>query len=251
VSRQSFRAPIHLSKPYWDGNHLIINVVNPTAGLFAGDCIEVAVHVRAGARAVLTSPSAARLFRAKDPRQRTRVFQTFVVEKGGRLDVFPEMLIPHGGTRYLQSTKIDVHAGGELLFAEMIAPGRTASGEAFDYDALELSTDLTVAGRLALSERYRLSPRGGSLQALRARFPTAYCATTFLVSEPPLGEAFQREVGEWNDACVMAGASRPSANVCVIKILAANSLSLRNTMSKLRRLGYASIGGSEPILRKL
>ncbi len=73
LSRQSFRAPIHLSKPHWDGHHLIVNIVNPTAGLFAGDSIELAVHVCAGARVVLTSPSAARVFRAKDSVQSTQV----------------------------------------------------------------------------------------------------------------------------------------------------------------------------------
>src|SRR3977135_2403663 len=67
LSRQAFRAPVHLSKPYWDGNHLVINVVNLTAGLFAGDRVEMSVRVCPDARAVLTSPSAPRVFRAKDP----------------------------------------------------------------------------------------------------------------------------------------------------------------------------------------
>ena len=36
---QSFRAPIHLSKPHLDEGVLVVNVVNPTAGLLAGDRI--------------------------------------------------------------------------------------------------------------------------------------------------------------------------------------------------------------------
>jgi urease accessory protein len=251
LSRQSFRAPIHLSKPHWDGSHLIINVVNPTAGLFAGDHLEVAVRVRAGARAVLTSASAARVFRAKHAAQRTQILQTIVVESGARLDVFPEMLIPHGGARYLQTTKIDVHAGGELFFIEMLAPGRTASGEAFDYESLEFSTDLVVAGRLALSERYCLESQSQSLRPLRRRFPNAYYASAFIVSPSPAGEAFQREIDALNDACVVAGASHPAENVCAIKIIAANSLSLRAAITKMRTLAYARLGGPEPILRKL
>src|SRR4030095_1973741 len=80
LARQSFRAPIHLSKPHWDGNYLIINVVNPTAGLFAGDHVEMNVRVCQGARAVLTSPSAARVFRARDSVGKTHVTQSLVVE---------------------------------------------------------------------------------------------------------------------------------------------------------------------------
>jgi urease accessory protein len=251
LSRQSFRAPIHLSKPHWDGSHLIINLVNPTAGLFAGDHLEVAVQVCAGARAVLTSSSAARVFRAKHPAQRTEILQDIVVEGGGRLDVFPEMLIPHGGARYLQSTNIDVHAGGELFFTEALAPGRTASGETFDYDSLAFSTNLVVSGRLALSERYCLESGSESLRPLRRRFPNAYYASALIVSQSATGEAFQREIDALNDTCVVAGASQPAENVCAIKILAANSLSLRAAITKMRTLGYAHLGGPEPILRKL
>jgi urease accessory protein len=113
---------MHLSKPYWDGNHLIINMVNPTVGLFAGDSLDVCLHVRPGARAPLTSPSATRVFRARDSAGEAQVVQSFVVENGGRLDVFPEILIAHAGARYRQTTRIDVHDGGELFTTKMFAP---------------------------------------------------------------------------------------------------------------------------------
>ena len=44
LAKQSFRTPVHLSKPHWDGKYLIINVVNPTAGLFAGDHVAIVVR---------------------------------------------------------------------------------------------------------------------------------------------------------------------------------------------------------------
>jgi urease accessory protein len=251
LSRQSFRAPVHLSKPHWDGNHLIINVVNPTAGLFAGDYIETTVRVCAGARAVLTSPSAARVFRAKDPSQGTQIVQNIVVEGGGALDVFPEMLIPHAGAHYSQTTQIDVHPGGQFFFMEMIAPGRTASGEAFAYEKLAFATSLIVAGRLAVSERFCLEPSGEGLRPLRRRFPNAYYASALIVSQPLARKLFQREIGRLNEACVVAGASYPAENVCTIKIIAANSMALRTAVTKIRTLGYSYLGWPEAFLRKL
>ncbi|HEY5778332.1 MAG TPA: urease accessory protein UreD [Terrimicrobiaceae bacterium] len=251
LSQQSFSAPVHLSKPYWDGNHLVINVVNPTAGLFAGDHIEMTVRVCAGARAVLTSPSAARVFRARESQSSAQVVQNFVVEGGGRLDVFPELLIPHGGARYAQTTRIEVHAGGQLFFTEMIAPGRTASGETFNYDKLEFITDLITAGRLAVSERYFLDSRSEGLQSLRRRFPNAYYASAFIVSPQPADEGFQRAVGALSKTRVTAAASRPSENVYAIKLIAADSMSLRTAIGRMRALGYTYLGGPEPSLRKL
>ena len=214
LAKQSFRAPVHLSKPYWDGNHLIINMVNPTAGLFAGDSVEMFVRVCPGASVVLTSPSAARVFRARDSSGEAHVAQSFVVESGGRLDVFPEILIAHAGARYRQTVRIDVRPGGELFLTEMIAPGRTASGESFLYDRLEFSLDLVAENQLVARERYRLTPDSPSIQAIARRFPNAYYASAFLVSSCPADDSLQRAINALNTPHVLAGASRP-ARICL------------------------------------
>jgi urease accessory protein len=251
LARQSFRAPIHLSKPHWDGNYLIINVVNPTAGLFAGDYVETIVRVRGGARAVLTTPSATRVFRARHSTQGTEIVQTIVVENEGRLDVCPDMLIAHGGARYSQTTRIEVHAGGELFFTEMLAPGRTASGETFAYEQLEFSTDLIVGSRLAVREKYCLDASSQGLESLRRRFPNAYYASSLVVSHAARAELLQREIAALNSASVLAGGSRPGDDVYVIKLVATDSMSLRKAISKLRTLVYSHWESPEPILRKL
>ena len=53
ISQQSFRAPIHLSKSHLDQGHLVQCIVNPTAGFFDGDRLELDIHVAAGAKLVL------------------------------------------------------------------------------------------------------------------------------------------------------------------------------------------------------
>ena len=251
LRKQSFRAPIHLSKPHWDGNYLIINVVNPTAGLFAGDHVETTVRVCAGARVVLTTPSATRVFRAKHSMQRAEIVQTIVVENGGRLDFCPDILIAHGGARYSQATRIEVHPGGELFFTEMLAPGRTASGEVFAYEQLDFSTDLIVGSQVAVREKYRLGATSEGLQSMRRRFPRAYYASSLVVSPSERGESLQREIAELNSASVLAGASRPADKVYAIKVVASDSISLRTAISKVRTLVYSHWQSPEPSLRKL
>lgn len=251
LRKQSFRAPIHLSKPHWDGKYLIINVVNPTAGLFAGDHVEVTVRVCAGARAVLTTPSATRVFRAKHSMQRTEIVQIIVVENGGRLDVCPDILIAHGGARYSQASRIEVHAGGELFFTEMLAPGRTASGETFAYEQLEFSTDLIVGSRLVVREKYCLDASSQGLESLRRRFPNAYYASSLVVSRAARAELLQREIAGLNGASLLAGGSRPADDVYIIKLVATDSMSLRKAMSKVRTLVYSHWESPEPMLRKL
>ena len=251
LRKQSFRAPIHLSKPHWDGNFLTINVVNPTAGLFAGDHVEITVRVCAGARVVLTTPSATRVFRAKHSMQRTEIVQTIVVENGGRLDVCPDILIAHGGARYSQTTRIEVQPGGELFFTEMLAPGRTASGEVFAYEQLDFSTDLIVGSQVAVREKYRLGATSEGLQSMRRRFPRAYYASSLVVSCSERWEFLQRGVEALNGALVLAGASRPADNVYAIKVVASDSISLRTAIADVRTLVYSHWQSPEPTLRKL
>jgi urease accessory protein len=251
LAKQSFRTPIHLSKPHWDGKYLIINVVNPTAGLFAGDHVAIVVRICARAWVVLTTPSATRVFRAKHFMQRTEIVQTIVVENGGRLDVCPDLLIAHGGARLSQVSRIEVHAGGELFFTEMLAPGRTASGETFAYDELEFSTDLIVGGQFAVRERYCLDARSEGLRLMRRRFPRAYYASSLVVSASAKWESLQRGVEALNGAAVIAGASRPAENVYAIKVVAAESMSLQTAMSKVRTMVYSHWESPEPSLRKL
>src|SRR5476649_850599 len=83
LATQSFRAPFHVSKPYWDADTrtLLVQVVNPTAGILAGDRLESAIAVDAGAALLVTTPSASRIFQMKAGTAECR--QHFTVAAGG------------------------------------------------------------------------------------------------------------------------------------------------------------------------
>jgi urease accessory protein len=249
LREQSFRAPMHLSKPYWDGNHLIVNAVNPTAGLFSGDVVDVSVRAEAGSRGVLTSPSASRVYQARPDSPATILKQTITVESGAWLDVIPEMLIPQAGSRFAQETFIDMHEGGRLFFLDRMAPGRVASGEVFAFEELHWTTRLHSAGRLVAMERFRLSP-GGSLHSLRLHFPATYHATGYLVALQA-GRDLPRAIGGLSASDVFAGASLLAPGVVCFKMLAETSPALRRTIARLRGLVYDVLGMPAPLLRKL
>ncbi|MGB8168325.1 MAG: urease accessory protein UreD, partial [Chthoniobacteraceae bacterium] len=235
---QSFRAPIHLSKPHEDEGVLVVNVVNPTAGLLAGDRIEVRVSVENGARLLLTAPSASRAHCA--PEGHAELVQEFDVAAGGWLDVWPELFIPQGGARYRQRTILRVEEGGEALFFETLAPGRVAMGEVFAYTALDWETDVFLGAELIARERYRLSPEGESVRALRGQFATGYYASCFVVS-PLLGAESPcwRAIHELHGAEAWIGCSPLRRGGWVIKAVAAGSVALRRKLAAIRRELYA------------
>jgi urease accessory protein len=164
LAAQSFRAPYHVSKAYWDADAraLLVQVVNPTAGILAGDRLEAEIAVERGAALLVTTPSASRVFKMTAGTAECR--QRFSVAEGAWLEVMPEPLVPHRGCSYRQITRIDVRAGGELFFADLLFPGRVAHGEAWEWEKLCLETEVRLGGELILRERFEQT--GPDLRAL-------------------------------------------------------------------------------------
>jgi urease accessory protein len=229
---------------------LIVNAVNPTAGLLAGDRIACSVSVESGASLSLTTPSASRVHRMDAGF--AEVSQNLRVAARGFLDCWPEQLIPQAGSRLRQSTHISVEEGGALLFLESIAPGRVASGEAFEFAEIEWRTDIFSSHAHIVRERYRLTPSCEAVRVLRSIFDHAYHATCFVIA-PQLSATSPC----WARFFAMHGpevwiGSTPLGHAgWAIKVIANGSIAMRRTLSAVRSELYASLGRSEPSFRRL
>lgn len=249
ISRQSFRAPIHLSKPHVESGALVVHLVNPTAGFFDGDRLDLKVEAGEGSKLVLSTPGASRVHRARG-QEAAICSQELKVEKGAFLEWIPEPFIPQGGARYHQQTKIELAADAGLFFFEWIAPGRVARGEVFEYENLRWELDLEVEGKLVARERYDLSPKGLSLTALQERFPASHYLTVHVAGIPAEawpGEALDLLSGEK----VYLGHGPLLHGVQMIRALCADSLAARALLAELRGLLYAAAGRPAPRLGRL
>ena len=250
IREQSFRAPFHLSKPYWDEHALIVQVVNPTAGVFAGDTLLSRVAVESGARLLLTTPSANRIHAM--PSGRATVEQHFFVADGGWLEVMPELFIPQAHCRYRQHTSIEVAAGGEVFFVETLAPGRVARGEIFEFTEIDWEFELRHAGALIARERFVLKPSDESTASLRSPLRAGYYASCYVITEriQPDHEVW-RAIHESGGDNALVGASRLVSGGSTIKILAADSIKLTRTLRALRNLLAQFIPALRCATRKL
>ena len=259
LREQSFRAPMHISKPFHDAGALVVNVVNPTAGFFSGDEVACSVRVENGARLLLTSPSASRVHRMENADGLASLWQEFSVTRGAFLEVLPEIFIPQNGSRFLQRTRICVEPGGALIFFETLAPGRVASGEAFAFAQLDWETDVFFGDEKIARERYKISPdENESLHALREKFSCGYYASCFAIGEPFVAinatknaaDYFQKIDALHENERAWIGSSRLAAGGCVVKMIARDSLALREKMRALRGIFYEALGRSAPQLRR-
>ncbi|MDD2676177.1 MAG: urease accessory protein UreD [Methylacidiphilaceae bacterium] len=226
----------HVSKPYWDGNVLQVQVSNPTAGILEGDRLESYVRVEESARLFLTPTSAMRLYSMEEAGAESHA--VFLVEKNAWLEVFPELLIPQASARFRQHNEIRVAAGAELYFAETLAPGRLARGEAYAFEALDLRTDLLFEGRIIASDRCRLRP-----EALPpSPWPFWYYAAVWVVSEK-----FQQRADVWEriealgSDSLQIGCSELLEAAWGVKLLARDSLILREALRQVRSIAAEAI----------
>jgi urease accessory protein len=240
LAAQSFRAPYHLSKPYWDADNgvLLAQVVNPTAGILEGDRLESAIAVAPGAALLVTTPSASRIFKMRGGTAECR--QHFAVAREGWLEVMPEPLVPHRGSRYRQVTTVEVAAGGSLYFVDQLAVGRIGHGEAWAWDRLCLELDVRVGGERVLRERF--DQTGAGLQALATwagSGPAACFANALLISPESATEskpAWRGAVSALHRDGLWLGVSALRAGGWSLKLVSPDAVRLRAALREIRTL---------------
>jgi urease accessory protein len=258
LADQSFRAPFHISKPYWDPDQrtLVVQVVNPTAGILGGDELRSDIAVDSGASVLVTTPSASRVFTTS--RRNATCVQRFSVATGGWLEVTPEPLVPHRASRFHQSTFVDVEPGGGLFFVDQLLPGRIGHGETWLWDQLRLEITVSIGRELVLRERFLQS--GATLRELANLFgpaPTACFANAVFipqssdecadgngtallrprngsVSATSRDNSWMKAVQALHGNGVWVGVSPLRKHGYGIKVVAPNSLQLRDTVEEIR-----------------
>jgi urease accessory protein len=239
LAQQSFRAPYHLSKPYWDpdARSLLVQVVNPTAGILAGDRLESNVAVAEGAALTLTSPSASRVFQMREGDAVST--QYFDVAANAWLEVIPEPLVPHRGSRFRQVTTLAVEPGGALFYVDQLMPGRLGHAEAWAWETLRLEMTLRIGNELVLRER--LDQSGASLQQL-AGFggsgATACFANALFIAPvpPPAFASTLADLHALNRDGFKIGVSALRRGGWSLKWVAANPVGLRDGLRQVRAL---------------
>jgi len=244
---QYVNAPMHISKPWWEEGLLIVNAINCTAGLFSGDVIDTSIEVRSGAQMLVTSSSASRAHRM--PSGMAAVRQSIRVAHGGWLEIRPALFIPHAGSNYFQETSVLLESAARFLWFETFAPGRVASGEAWQFTRFESRFQLTYDSRPIARETYSLTPDSPSVQALRNQFPNGCHATCYAAGADFPGNLLAAISVLHHPACWI-GCTRLDGPAIAIRLAAADNLWLSRALTSIRDLLHGTFGRAVPPLRR-
>ena len=137
-------------------------IVHPPGGIAGGDRLDISATVGANAWVQLTSPGAAKWYRAAGP-----AFQSLQlhVEAGATLEWLPQETIVYSAAQAELTTTIELEADARLFYWDMVALGRPAADERFDAGHFQARVDIRRDGELLWHECQRLTGDDGLLDS--------------------------------------------------------------------------------------
>ena len=189
--------------------HLILMQCAP--GLIGGDQVECTIHVRSGARVLITSQAATKVHPScgKVAIQNTKIR----VDAGGELRLHYDPVIPFSGARLRQVTSIDLEPGARLSYWESLMAGRIGRGEAWQFDEVSSETCLRMNGRLLYADRFRLRPASVSPASDWMMGRATYLATGLRFDESD-----QEFCLRLHDLLPQAGVDNPAAGLTAVRV---------------------------------
>ena len=204
-----------------------VYIQNPTGVVGAGDHLDVRIATGAGTRVHVTTPSATKVLRMDGGCASQDI--TVHVGPGGYVEHVPDPIIPHHGASFDQRLDVHLDDGASYIGSEILAPGRRASGELFEYERLSLRTTIVDArGAELLVDNVVLEPARHDPRARGSFGRCGYCASVVVVGPgvvaDDLADRLDDALAPTAAAGVIGGAGRLAGGAGVlVRILAPTS----------------------------
>ncbi|MFJ4194096.1 urease accessory protein UreD [Pseudomonas sp. NPDC089534] len=163
-TRRRHLGPLRVQKHlYAEGPEVCQHIiVHPPGGIAGGDRLNIGARVERDAWAQITSPGAAKWYRAAGP-----AFQRLDlhVGPGATLEWLPQETIVYSAAQAELTTSIDLEGDARLFYWDVVALGRPAAGERFDRGHFQAHLDIRRDGRPLWHERQRIAGGDGLLDS--------------------------------------------------------------------------------------
>lgn len=212
--------------PRVSGDGLEAVILNTAGGVTGGDRFSTSVHVGQGGRVKVTTQACERIYRAQ-PDQVGQVRSHLRVDRGARLDWVPQETILFDGCALDRRLQIDLARDAALLMVEPMIFGRAAMGEALNDIRLRDRIEIRRDGAPIYLDAMRVT---GDAKAHFAQphIAAGAGAMAALVYVNHDAEAHLDPIRALLPET--AGASLLQSDVLVLRLLAADSFVLRQTL---------------------
>jgi len=128
--------------------------VTTSGGMVGGDRLELSAKAEAGARVMITTQAAEKIYRSNGADCRIDVSLRATGESW--VEWLPQETIVFDGARLQRRTIANVEAGSRLLAGEFLVFGRVAMGESLSSGLVSDAWEINMAGELVWADMFRL-----------------------------------------------------------------------------------------------
>lgn len=216
--------------PRCHGNAPEIVFLNTSGGLTSGDRLGYRAELAAGTRAIATTQTAERAYRADGAPAKARVMLS--VAAGGMLDWLPQETILFEGSALERETEVELAGDAVFLGLETVVLGRAAMGESLTRVRLSDQRRIRRDGRIELLDIFRLDDAALARAASPALLGPARAFATLILSAPGAEDRLDAARGVLDEPGVEAAASALPGRM-IVRALAGDAWPLRRQMIRL------------------
>jgi urease accessory protein len=176
--------PLRVQKPlYPEGSRICHAImIHPPGGVVGGDRLAVNVAAGAASHAFLTSPGAAKWYRANGKVSVQEV--SICAGPGATVEWMPQETIFFSDAHVQLHHAVELANDARYIGAEILCFGRRASGERFGSGTISQHTHIRRGGKLLWWEQGSLHGGGAGMDSVLGLDGASVCATLIGVGEP-------------------------------------------------------------------
>ena len=246
VERSHF-GPLRVQKPLYPEHPSVCHaiVVHPPGGVVGGDQLAITASVGAGASAFVTTPGAAKWYRANGHVSRQDIRLT--IADGAALEWLPQETIFFNGADVALDTEVSMAADASFITSDIFCFGRTASGERFDHGRVAQRLQVRRGGKLVWFEQGALLGGDGSFTGPLGLNGHTVCATLLAVGRPAAAACVQA----LREECGPAFGVSQMKSVLVARYIGDSSQEARRLMHKAWRLLRPALLDREAVIPRI
>ncbi len=189
--RREHYGPLRVQKALYPEGPAVAHaiVVHPPGGVVGGDELRIDVAVDAGATAVISTPGAAKWYRANGQVSRQQL--TFSVAPDAALEWLPQETIFFNDSDVQLQTTVNLRGHARFIACDILCFGRTASGESFTHGRVRQQMRVLRDGAPLWLEQGQLLGGSALMQSPLGLAGHTVCANMVVVGLSPSAALMQ------------------------------------------------------------
>ena len=169
LKTKSHQGPLYIQKPFYpEGRELAhLYLLHPPGGMVSGDTLAIGANLGEQAQALITTPGAGRVYRARGDKTLQHQIIEFNVAANASLEWLPLEAIIYPGAVTKLDTRVNLQGNARYIGWDVTSLGLPAQGALFNADsALNQTLNIYRDGKLCLRERLVIGANSKGEQAM-------------------------------------------------------------------------------------